>query len=98
MAENYSEEMVQKAIAMYSELGNEGIPEIAKALEKSERSVRSKLVNVGVYVSSPKQPKKGETPSKKQLLNEIEAVGFDISGFQGATKEALTRLLNVLSN
>ena len=41
---NYTDEMVQTAIQMYSDLGNDGLDEIAEAIGKNVRSVRSKLV------------------------------------------------------
>ena len=51
---NYTAEMVSSMIEMYSELGNDGLDQIADTLGKSVRSVRSKLVREGVYVASPK--------------------------------------------
>ena len=96
---NYTDEMVQTATSMYAELGNEGLEQIADAVGKSLRSVRSKLVREGVYVATPKKVAvKQDGPSKKELLREIESDGFDISGFEGATKAALTRLHGVVSN
>jgi len=96
---NYTAEMVSSMIEMYSELGNDGLNEIADTLGKSTRSVRSKLVREGVYVASPKATAaKQDGPSKKEILREIENSGFDVSGFEGATKMALTRLMTVVSN
>lgn len=96
---NYTDEMVQTAIQMYSNLGNDGLDEIAEAIGKNVRSVRSKLVREGVYVATPKQAtKKMDGPSKKELLRDIEATGFDVAGFEGATKSALTRLLGAVAN
>jgi hypothetical protein len=96
---NYTPEMVEKLIAMYEELGNDGLDEIAEALNKPVRSVRSKLVREGVYVAAPKTAdNKSNGPSKKELLRSIEAEGFDVSGFEGATKIALARLLGYINN
>ena len=96
---NYTAEMVSSMIEMYSELGNDGLDEIADTLGKSVRSVRSKLVREGVYVATPKKAAaKQEGPSKKEILRDIEAKGFDVAGFEGATKMALTRLLGVVAN
>ena len=96
---NYTDEMVQTATSMYAELGNEGLEQIADAVGKSLRSVRSKLVREGVYVATPKKVAvKQDGPSKKELLREIESDGFDISGFEGATKAALTRLHGIVAN
>jgi hypothetical protein len=96
---NYTPEMLERMVAMYEELGNEGIEEIAETLGKPVRSIRSKLVREGVYVAAPKGvSNKTEGPSKKELLREIEAKGFDTAGFEGATKIALSRLLGLVGN
>lgn len=97
---NYSDMQVARMIQMYHELGNEGLEEIALALSKSVRSVRSKLVREGVYVAAPAAPKvaRDTGPSKKELLNDLqEIVGFDVTGFSGATKPALQALIARLS-
>jgi len=91
--------MVDSLVAMYEELGNDGLDQIAAELDKTVRSVRSKLVREGVYVASPKKAAaKQEGPSKKEILREIESNGFDVSGFEGATKAALSRLISVVAN
>ena len=96
---NYTAEMVDSMIEMYNELGNDGLDEIADSLGKSVRSVRSKHVREGVYVASPKKTAaKQDGPSKKEILRDIEATGFDVSGFEGATKMALTRLMGVVAH
>lgn len=94
---NYTEEKLQILFTMYEELGNEGIPQIAAALGKPDRSIRSKLVKEGKYVPSPKaSTRKTEGPSAKELLREIENKGFPVEGFERATKPALARLLQLL--
>jgi hypothetical protein len=96
---NYTAETLEKMLALYAELGNEGLDDIAEQLGKPVRSVRSKLVREGVYVATPKgATNKSEGPSKKQLLRDIEAKGFDTAGFEGATKIALSRLLGLVGN
>ena len=96
---NYSADMVDSMVSMYEELGNDGLDQIAAELDKTVRSVRSKLVREGVYVASPKKvAAKQEGPSKKEILREIESNGFDVSGFEGATKAALSRLISVVAN
>ncbi len=94
---NYTSEMVEKMVAMYEELGNEGLDQIADAMDKSVRSVRSKLVREGVYIASPKgKPSaKSSEPTKKELLNSLEAiVGFDCTPLTGATKQGLAMLIS----
>ena len=96
---NYTAEMVNTMIEMYNELGNDGLDQIAESMDKTVRSVRSKLVREGAYVASPKKSAaKQDGPSKKEILRDIEATGFDVSGFEGATKMALTRLMGVVAN
>ena len=96
---NYTDDQVAMATEMYQELGNEGLEQIADKIGKSVRSVRSKLVREGVYVASPKKTaSKQEGPSKKEILRSIESNGFDVSGFEGATKAALTRLMGVVAH
>ena len=92
--ENYTEDMTAIAITDYQA----GVPieQIAVAIDKSVRSVRSKLVREGVYVAQEKPKGSKKTgPSKKELLLELERVApFPVEGFQGATKEAINHLLN----
>ena len=96
---NYTAEMVDTMIEMYNELGNDGLDQIAETMDKTVRSVRSKLVREGAYVASPKKTAaKQDGPSKKEILRDIEAQGFDVSGFEGATKAALTRLMGVVAH
>lgn len=96
---NYTPEMLEKIKAMYAEVGNEGLEDIALAFDKTLRSIRSKLVREGVYVASPKgMASKTDGPSKKELLRDIESLGFDTEGFEGATKIALSRLLGLIAN
>ena len=96
---NYTDEMVETAVSMYEALGNDGLDQIAEAIGKNVRSVRSKLVREGVYVATPKKTtRKIDGPSKKEILRSIESHDFDVKGFEGATKDALTRLLGVVSN
>ena len=92
---NYTEEMVEQAIAMYADLGNDGLDKIAEAIGKNVRSVRSKLVRDGVDVASPKtSAAKREGPTKKELLHQLEAVApFEVDGFMGATKSAIGDLI-----
>lgn len=96
---NYSDEDVSKLRTMYAELGNAGLDEIAKALGKSLRSVRAKLVRDGLYVAPEKSAKatKEDGPSKKELLMELEAKGFNPEGFEGATKDAIKRVISLVT-
>ena len=93
---NYTESMVERMLALYAELGNDGIEQIAQELGKPVRSVRSKLVREGAYVAAEKAPKakREEGPTKKELVNELESlVDFPVDGFMGATKEAIAHVI-----
>ena len=86
---NYTPEMTTQIVDAYS-AGMDNA-EIADSIGKTVRSVRSKLVREGVYVAQPKKvTRKVEGPSKKEILRD------DVKGFEGATKEALTRLLGMV--
>jgi hypothetical protein len=90
----YTDEELNHLIKLYSELGTEGIEEIAETMKKPVRSIRSKLVKEGIYRPIEKTSAKKNGPSKKELLNELEEiVGFDTTGFSGATKEVLSSLI-----
>lgn len=91
---NYTAEMTAKAVEMY-ETG-ESLENIAEAIGKGVRSVRSKLVREGVYVAPEKSAKapKAEGPTKKEMLNELESLApFAVDGFMGATKAAIAELI-----
>ena len=93
---NYTAEMTAQIVEQYQN-GVE-IEDIANSIEKSVRSVRSKLVREGVYVAKPKvSARKQDGPTKKELLRDLEATGFDVAGFEGATKDALVRLMGVVA-
>jgi len=97
---NYTPEMTAKAIDLYQE--GVAIDEIADAIGKSVRSVRSKLVREGVYVAQPKATaRKSDEPTKKELLRNLEDAlpsDFPINGMMGATKEAIVALMGVVKH
>jgi hypothetical protein len=45
---------------------------------------------------SAKAPKE-DGPSKKELLKELSEKGFDPSGFEGATKDAIKRVISLVA-
>jgi hypothetical protein len=95
---NYDEDTTAQLLQLYEEHGTEGLSVIAEILGKPVRSIRSKLVREGVYQPQTKNNKKTDGPSKKELLRDIEAKGFDVNGFESATKPALERLLNLVAH
>ena len=40
---------------------------------------------------------KVQGPTKKELLRDLESTGFEVAGFEGATKEAITRLIAMVN-
>ena len=96
---NYSVEMTDKIISDYQN-GIE-ISEIADAIGKSVRSVRSKLVREKVYIPQEKTSRsnKVQEPTKKELLNVLEEkVSFPVIGFMGATKEYIQDLIDFVDS
>jgi hypothetical protein len=92
---NYTEAQTEQLHNLYAELGTPGLDKIADQLGKSVRSVRAKLVRDGLYQAADKTATaKATGPSKKEILRDFETVGFDPAGLEGATKEALVRVLN----
>lgn len=92
---NYTEAQTEQLHNLYAELGTAGLDKIADQLGKSVRSVRAKLVRDGLYTAGEKSAvSKATGPSKKELLRDFETAGFDPTGLEGATKEALARILN----
>jgi transposase len=92
-APNYTAEATAKIIADYQ--SGLTVEQIAEAIDKSVRSVRSKLVREGVYVAAPKKAsRKNDEPTKKELLLELEQVApFEVTGFMGATKASIQDLI-----
>ena len=88
---NYTNEQTVQVVELYKNGTN--VDEIANTLGKTVRSVRSKLVREGVYVAKPKKAStKVQGPTKKELLRDLSA-NIDVQGLEGATKEAITRLI-----
>ena len=89
---NYTEELTTKIVADYEA----GLPveDIALSVDRSVRSIRSKLVREGVYKAAEKTPAKKVGPSKKELLIELEGIApFEVDGLSGATKTAISTLI-----
>ena len=96
-APNYSEELTMQVIASYQ--AGSPVEDIAEAIGKSVRSVRSKLVREGVYVAKekPQGSKRDNGPTKKELLNRLEEVDPDapIDGLLGAKKHAIAWIIDI---
>ena len=86
----------------FTEGSGTSVADIAEAIGKSVRSVRSKLVREKdengerVYIPAEKPVSNKVTgPSKKVLLNDLEKLdpNFPVNGMKGATKEAIEYLV-----
>ena len=86
-AQNYSAELTAKIVSDYQ--SGVDVTDIASAIDKSVRSVRSKLVREGVYVAKPR-------PTAKKVMGPTN-FGYVVSGLEGATKEAISHLMTVLA-
>ena len=97
-AVNYTPELTATIIEQYQD--GVDVADIAASIDKSVRSVRSKLVREGVYVASAKPAaKKVMGPTKKELLIELEEIApFSVDGFMGATMEAINDLIKHLQD
>ena len=95
---NYTPEQTAQIVADYAGGQGKSVQEIAEALNKSVRSVIGKLVRERVYVAKVTEPKapQPEGPTKKDLLADLSKHGFDPKGFEPATKDALTALVEYL--
>lgn len=91
---NYTAEMTARLVEEYQ--NGMSVDDLANMMDKSVRSVRSKLVREGVYVAQPKKSaRKADEPTKKELLLELEQVApISVDGLMGATKEAINELLS----
>lgn len=70
------------------------VEDLMEQFGKSKREIVGKLVSMGIY-SAPEKPAKkakDEGPTKQDILDEIEALGFSTEGFAGVTKPALLAL------
>jgi hypothetical protein len=95
---NYTEAQVESMKAEYA--AGKSVEDIAEAMGKAVRSVRSKLVREGVYVAQEKavKAKREDGPTKKELMRDLEALApFEVEGFLNATKEAIRSLIDVLT-
>ena len=96
---NYTEEMVATITTQYQ--AGVDIEQIAEAVGRSVRSVRSKLVREQVYVAPEKPAAKprDEGPTKKEMLNELETLGaFSTTGLEGATKAAIQAIIDFVKD
>jgi Myb-like DNA-binding domain len=93
----YTKEETEQLLDLYKKYGTDHIEEIARALNKPIKSVRSKLVKEKVYVAGDTGYVKKTGKSKKELLRDLEGIiAMDTSGLTGATKESISSLIDFL--
>lgn len=92
----YNEEQTKELHSLYLEQ-KLSVEEIAKILERTPKSVRSKLVKDKVYVVPPK-PSTKINPGKKELVLEIEKItGLNFDSLIVANKSDLQKLKDWVS-
>lgn len=94
---NYTEAQTAQMIEDYQ--AGQTVEDIALAMGRAVRSVRSKLVREGVYVAAekPVKAKREEGPTKKELMRELEAIApFPVEGLMNATKDAIQAIIEHL--
>ncbi len=97
---NWTDGEVATLIAGYNpDKSDVTVDALIEQLGRSKRSVTGKLVSEGVYVAPDKPAPKArdEGPTKKEIMISIGKAGFDTTGLDGATKDALSRLLVLAS-
>lgn len=98
MSKFWTKENTEVAVDMYAD-GSTPQEIMDKVGAVSPRAVIGKLVAENVYIKPEKPARKtpvDEGPTKAQVLAELKTNGFDTSGFEGATKPALKRLLEAV--
>lgn len=99
MSETYTPEQTKQLLELYETHKTEGLEEVAKIMGKPIRSVRSKLVRLGVYIPQERVFTKRSGLSKKELLIKLENLtGLDSGGLIGSNKSSLMELLEYIQN
>ena len=94
-APNYSPELTNAIVADYQ--AGKSVDDIADAIGKSVRSVRSKLVREGVYIAQekPTGAKRDNGPTKKELFAELRKALPDMpEGAFAMSKEAMVYFID----
>ena len=97
-APNYSPELTDAIVADYQ--AGKPVEDIADAIGKSVRSVRSKLVREGVYVAQekPQGSKRDNGPTKKELFADLRTALPDVpEGAFAMSKEAMVYFIAKVS-
>lgn len=98
----YTEEQTDALVSGYEAGRAEGksnaeiLETLTQETGRQKRSLISKLSRLGVYVSDPKGLKssKDDAHSKKEQFAVLEQLGYDTEGLEGATKNALSNLID----
>lgn len=102
----YTEEQTAALIDKYEAGRAEGksnveiIEALATETGRQKRSIISKLSRLGKYVSDPKGAKssKDDGASKKEQFVILEKLGYSTEGLEGATKTALSNLIDYVQS
>lgn len=102
-AANYTAEMEATLRAGYTGADNKAeVNALAAAIGKTPASVRAKLSTMGIYQKAEATSTAKSGDNKMQLAERIGAVAglkdFEVEGLAKATKGALEKVLNSLTN
>lgn len=98
---NYSEQMVERMMEVYSANPTRQTAEIlAEEFDKPVRSVIAKLSNLGIYKAQARVTKSGAPVIRKEdIVAQIQAtVGVEVPTLAKATKQDLMTLLSALAS
>jgi len=95
---NYTPELEATIKSLYDGGKGKSVAEIAAEINRTPKSVLGKLVHMKVYVPAEKPAKTfaEQGPSKKELLGDLEKLGFSedaLKGLGNATKTALQEVV-----
>lgn len=96
---NYTEEETKELINLYKEYGNDGIDTIAKAINKTKKSVIAKLSREKVYTVEEKQKSPYKKMTKKVIINKLcELTNLELKGIEPASVGSLKELLEFIDD
>lgn len=98
MATNYTDEMVERLVTEYNaNPTRETVENLAEELDRTTRSVISKLSNLGVYKAEKAAKASKDTVRKSDIVAEVSSyVGSDLESLTKATKADLELLVKAL--
>lgn len=102
MSKNWNAEQETQVTDLYDG-GKGNVSEIAKAMNKTDRSIISKLVSLGVYVkpAAPETNPRPEGPTKKEIVGKLNEAGVSVEitdGLMPARLSAIETILEIVED